>query len=209
MICPSDFFWDSDRDSKVVATLGSQCRGDLDLDLDWQEIFSFSDWDAWFLSFRLSSRLKSIFRWSFLFVVGGGFGGIRNQLGLTLRLLIVRRFLMTLFLGPFYGVLVDVIGFFLGRNQRSSTFENCDSKGWIVERWRIQAEANDEVEKLMSTEIVPSQHVSDKAYLILLGKQGEMRSVHGQVLYTYGDEEVVDLIQGIWMMLDDTSRDKL
>ncbi|GJS10851.1 zf-CCHC domain-containing protein [Tanacetum coccineum] len=29
-------------------------------DLDWQEICSFSDWDAWFLSFRLSSRLKSI-----------------------------------------------------------------------------------------------------------------------------------------------------
>ncbi|GJY85117.1 hypothetical protein Tco_0499143, partial [Tanacetum coccineum] len=28
----------------------------------------------------------------------------------------------------------------------------------IVERWRIQAEAND-VEKLMSTETVPSQHV--------------------------------------------------
>ncbi|GJR25505.1 hypothetical protein Tco_1101737 [Tanacetum coccineum] len=45
----------------------------------------------------------------------------------------------------------------------------------------------------------------DKAYLILLGKQGEMRSVHGQVLYTDGDEEVVGLIQGIWMMLDDTS----
>ncbi|GJR25506.1 hypothetical protein Tco_1101738 [Tanacetum coccineum] len=51
----------------------------------------------------------------------------------------------------------------------------------MIHRWRIQAEANDEVEKLMSTEIVPSQHVSDKAYLILLGKQGEMRSVHGQV----------------------------
>ncbi|GKG16351.1 RNA-directed DNA polymerase, eukaryota, partial [Tanacetum coccineum] len=29
-------------------------------DLDWQEIYSFSDWDAWFLSFRLSFRLKSI-----------------------------------------------------------------------------------------------------------------------------------------------------
>ncbi|GKA63778.1 hypothetical protein Tco_0763384 [Tanacetum coccineum] len=29
-------------------------------DLDWQEICSFLDWDAWFLSFRLSSRLKSI-----------------------------------------------------------------------------------------------------------------------------------------------------
>ncbi|GKA60363.1 hypothetical protein Tco_0759770 [Tanacetum coccineum] len=29
-------------------------------DLVWQEICSFSDWDAWFLSFRLSSRLKSI-----------------------------------------------------------------------------------------------------------------------------------------------------
>ncbi|GJX99709.1 RNA-directed DNA polymerase, eukaryota [Tanacetum coccineum] len=27
-------------------------------DLDWQEICSFSDWDAWFLSFRLSSRLN-------------------------------------------------------------------------------------------------------------------------------------------------------
>ncbi|GKB77937.1 ribonuclease H-like domain-containing protein, partial [Tanacetum coccineum] len=63
--------------------------------------------------------------------------------------------------------------------------------GECYQRWRIQAEANDEVEKLMSTEIVPSQHVSDKAYLILLGKQGEMGSVHGQVLYTDGDEEVV------------------
>ncbi|GKE04081.1 enolase [Tanacetum coccineum] len=31
----------------------------------------------------------------------------------------------------------------------------------------------------------------------------------GKVLYTDGDEEVVGLIQGIWMMLDDTSRDKL
>ncbi|PWA52434.1 pentatricopeptide repeat (PPR) superfamily protein [Artemisia annua] len=31
----------------------------------------------------------------------------------------------------------------------------------LEERWRIQAEANDEVEKLLSTEIVPSQQVSD------------------------------------------------
>ncbi|GKB28536.1 zinc finger, CCHC-type containing protein, partial [Tanacetum coccineum] len=82
-------------------------------DLDWQEICSFSDWDAWFLSFRLSSRLKSILEGVF-FLFGGGFGGFEISWSLTLRLLIVRRFLMTLFLGPFYGVLVDVIGFFLG-----------------------------------------------------------------------------------------------
>ncbi|GJY88352.1 RNA-directed DNA polymerase, eukaryota, partial [Tanacetum coccineum] len=35
--------------------------------------------------------------------------GVSQNVVLTLRLLIVRRFLMTLFLGPFYGVLVDVI----------------------------------------------------------------------------------------------------
>ncbi|GKE97931.1 hypothetical protein Tco_0021282, partial [Tanacetum coccineum] len=42
---------------------------------------------------------------------------------------------------------------------------------------------NDEVEKLISIEIVPSQHLPDKAYLILLGKQGEMRMVHGQLTF--------------------------
>lgn len=31
----------------------------------------------------------------------------------------------------------------------------------LEERWRIQAEANDEVEKLLSSETVPSQQVSD------------------------------------------------
>ena len=47
-------------------------------------------------------------------LLGGGFGGFEISWFLTLRFLIVRRFLMTLFLGPFYGVLVDVIGLFLG-----------------------------------------------------------------------------------------------
>nr|GEX41989.1 putative RNA-directed DNA polymerase, eukaryota, reverse transcriptase zinc-binding domain protein [Tanacetum cinerariifolium] len=75
-------------------------------DLDWQEICSFSDWDAWFLSFRLSSRLKSILEGVFM-LLGGGFGGFEISWFLTLRLLIVRRLLMTLLLGPFYGVLVD------------------------------------------------------------------------------------------------------
>ncbi|GJQ92613.1 RNA-directed DNA polymerase, eukaryota [Tanacetum coccineum] len=82
-------------------------------DLDWQEICSFSDWDAWFLSFRLSPRLKSILEGVF-YVACSGFGGFEISWSLTLRLRIVRRFLMTLFLGPFYGVLVDVIGLFLG-----------------------------------------------------------------------------------------------
>nr|GEX53438.1 RNA-directed DNA polymerase, eukaryota [Tanacetum cinerariifolium] len=82
-------------------------------DLDWEEICSFSDWDAWFLSFRLFSRLKSILKGVFM-LLGGGFGGFEISWFLTLRLLIVRRLLMTLFLGPFYGVLVDVIGLFLG-----------------------------------------------------------------------------------------------
>ncbi|GJX79422.1 RNA-directed DNA polymerase, eukaryota [Tanacetum coccineum] len=40
--------------------------------------------------------------------------GLRKQLGLDASPPIVRRFLLTLFLGPFYGVLVDVIGLFLG-----------------------------------------------------------------------------------------------
>ncbi|GJY30086.1 hypothetical protein Tco_0413581 [Tanacetum coccineum] len=40
-------------------------------DLDWQEICSFSDWDAWFLSFRLSSRLKSIEKVVFYVALGG------------------------------------------------------------------------------------------------------------------------------------------
>ncbi|GJZ13825.1 hypothetical protein Tco_0804878 [Tanacetum coccineum] len=40
-------------------------------DLDWQEICSFSDWDAWFLSFRLSSRLKSILEGVFSVACGG------------------------------------------------------------------------------------------------------------------------------------------
>ncbi|GJW27206.1 hypothetical protein Tco_0041017 [Tanacetum coccineum] len=40
-------------------------------DLDWQEICSFSDWDAWFLSFRLSSRLKSILEGVFYVALGG------------------------------------------------------------------------------------------------------------------------------------------
>ncbi|KAJ0705414.1 hypothetical protein HanPI659440_Chr14g0573211 [Helianthus annuus] len=31
----------------------------------------------------------------------------------------------------------------------------------LEERWRIQAEANDEVEKLLNSEILPSQQVSD------------------------------------------------
>ncbi|GJU89815.1 hypothetical protein Tco_1302238 [Tanacetum coccineum] len=35
------------------------------------EICSFSDWDAWFLSFRLSSRLKSILEGVFLLLGGG------------------------------------------------------------------------------------------------------------------------------------------
>ncbi|GKD89234.1 hypothetical protein Tco_1364741 [Tanacetum coccineum] len=49
-------------------------------DLDWQEICSFSDWDAWFLSFRLSSRLKSILEGVFM-LLGGGFGGFEISLG--------------------------------------------------------------------------------------------------------------------------------
>ncbi|GKB14989.1 RNA-directed DNA polymerase, eukaryota [Tanacetum coccineum] len=76
-------------------------------DLDWQEICSFSDWDAWFLSFRLSSRLKSILEGVF-YVAWWRIWRLRNQLVLTLRILIVRRFLMTLFLVLFIGVLVDV-----------------------------------------------------------------------------------------------------
>ncbi|KAJ0661248.1 hypothetical protein HanRHA438_Chr14g0672861 [Helianthus annuus] len=31
----------------------------------------------------------------------------------------------------------------------------------LEERWRIQAEANDELEKLLNSEILPSQQVSD------------------------------------------------
>ncbi|GJS39918.1 RNA-directed DNA polymerase, eukaryota, partial [Tanacetum coccineum] len=47
-------------------------------DLDWQEICSFSDWDAWFLSFRLSSRLKSILEGVF-YVAWWRFGGFEIQ----------------------------------------------------------------------------------------------------------------------------------
>ncbi|GJT80550.1 RNA-directed DNA polymerase, eukaryota [Tanacetum coccineum] len=55
-----------------------------------------------------------IFRRCFLCCLVAEFGGSEISWSLTLRLLIVRRFLMTLFLGPFYGVLVDVVGFFRG-----------------------------------------------------------------------------------------------
>ncbi|GJZ64241.1 RNA-directed DNA polymerase, eukaryota [Tanacetum coccineum] len=48
-------------------------------DLDWQEICSFSDWDAWFLSFRLSSRLKSILEGVF-YVAWWRIWRLRNQL---------------------------------------------------------------------------------------------------------------------------------
>ncbi|GKB77320.1 RNA-directed DNA polymerase, eukaryota [Tanacetum coccineum] len=48
-------------------------------DLDWQEICSFSDWDAWFLSFRLSSRLKSILEGGF-YVAWWRIWRLRNQL---------------------------------------------------------------------------------------------------------------------------------
>ncbi|GJW56322.1 RNA-directed DNA polymerase, eukaryota [Tanacetum coccineum] len=47
-------------------------------DLDWQEICSFSDWDAWFLSFRLSSRLKSILEGVF-YVAWWRIWRLRNQ----------------------------------------------------------------------------------------------------------------------------------
>ncbi|GJZ61018.1 RNA-directed DNA polymerase, eukaryota [Tanacetum coccineum] len=48
-------------------------------DLNWQEICSFSDWDAWFLSFRLSSRLKSILEGVF-YVAWWRIWRLRNQL---------------------------------------------------------------------------------------------------------------------------------
>ncbi|GJT50093.1 hypothetical protein Tco_0976250, partial [Tanacetum coccineum] len=48
-------------------------------DLDWQKICSFSDWDAWFLSFRLSSRLKSILEGVF-YVAWWRIWRLRNQL---------------------------------------------------------------------------------------------------------------------------------
>ncbi|GKC77289.1 RNA-directed DNA polymerase, eukaryota [Tanacetum coccineum] len=48
-------------------------------DLDGQEICSFSDWDAWFLSFRLSSRLKSILEGVF-YVAWWRIWRLRNQL---------------------------------------------------------------------------------------------------------------------------------
>ncbi|GKA44204.1 hypothetical protein Tco_0736928 [Tanacetum coccineum] len=48
-------------------------------DLDWQEICSFSDWDAWFLFFRLSSRLKSILEGVF-YVAWWRIWRLRNQL---------------------------------------------------------------------------------------------------------------------------------
>ncbi|GJY13547.1 RNA-directed DNA polymerase, eukaryota [Tanacetum coccineum] len=48
-------------------------------DLDWQEICSFSDWDAWFLSFRLSSRHKSILEGVF-YVAWWRIWRLRNQL---------------------------------------------------------------------------------------------------------------------------------
>ncbi|GKD20020.1 enolase, partial [Tanacetum coccineum] len=38
--------------------------------------------------------------------------------------------------------------------------------GYSGKRWRIQAKVNDDVDKFMSTEIVHSQHVSDKAIQI-------------------------------------------
>ncbi|GJT73640.1 RNA-directed DNA polymerase, eukaryota [Tanacetum coccineum] len=48
-------------------------------DLDWQEICSFSDWDAWFLSFWLSSRLKSILEGVF-YVAWWRIWRLQNQL---------------------------------------------------------------------------------------------------------------------------------
>ncbi|GKA32124.1 RNA-directed DNA polymerase, eukaryota [Tanacetum coccineum] len=48
-------------------------------DLDWQEICSFSDWDAWFLSFRLSFRLKFILEGVF-YVAWWRIWRLRNQL---------------------------------------------------------------------------------------------------------------------------------
>ncbi|GJV17860.1 RNA-directed DNA polymerase, eukaryota [Tanacetum coccineum] len=61
-LCPlCNAVWDVQHVSFDVTwtrvVCGKICRW---WDLDWQEICSFSDWDAWFLSFRLSSRLKSI-----------------------------------------------------------------------------------------------------------------------------------------------------
>ncbi|GKC92928.1 RNA-directed DNA polymerase, eukaryota [Tanacetum coccineum] len=73
-------------------------------DMEWHEILSFSDWDAGsYLS--TSSRLKSNLEECFYVAYVWRFGCFEISWSLTLRLLIVRRFLMTLFLGPFYGVL--------------------------------------------------------------------------------------------------------
>ncbi|GJY44300.1 hypothetical protein Tco_0432513 [Tanacetum coccineum] len=172
-----DFFWDSDRDSKVVATLGAilamtvyesitkgklqgcyglppkaKIPGDLDLDLDWQEIFSFSDWDAWFLSFRLSSRLKSILEGVF-YVAWWRIWRLRNQLV-----------------------------FDASPPNRSTIFDdiNGESKLRQMMRW-----------KSYDTEIDTSQHSFQIRHILYLRKQElKLRSVHGQVLYTNGDEEV-------------------
>ena len=80
-------------------------------DLDWQEIRSFLEWDAWFLAIRLPSRLKDVLEGVFC-AAWWRIWSLRNMLFLTRRLLVVRVCLMISFLGLFYGVLVDVIGRF-------------------------------------------------------------------------------------------------
>ncbi|GJU84385.1 hypothetical protein Tco_1291931 [Tanacetum coccineum] len=81
-------------------------------DLDGRRLF-FSDWMLG-LSFRLSYRLKSILGRCFLCAFGWqNLEAFEISWSLTLRLLMF-ELLITLFLVTFYGVLVDVIGFFLG-----------------------------------------------------------------------------------------------
>nr|GFA16163.1 RNA-directed DNA polymerase, eukaryota [Tanacetum cinerariifolium] len=82
-------------------------------DIHWGDATSFGDWNSWFSSIQLSSKLKLMLEGVFA-VAWWHIWSFRNQLFSMMLLLDVLCCSTTLFRGPLCGVVIDVLVLFLG-----------------------------------------------------------------------------------------------